>query len=113
MNINTPGDTIILGTKAGLRIPSTDCWNGSVGGPMTIYSQVAGESVETVIPVLHDNSGMSLFDKKIRSFLDAIIDPSKGAPVPSSQILYNQAIIDGIAKSHAAGKEIKIEIPEI
>ena len=24
MNINTPGDTIILGTKAGLRIPSTD-----------------------------------------------------------------------------------------
>lgn len=56
---------------------------------------------------------MSLFDKKIRSFLDAIIDPSKGAPVPSSQILYNQAIIDGIAKSHAAGKEIKIEIPEI
>lgn len=113
MNINTPGDTIILGTKAGLRIPSTDCWNGSVGGPMTIYSQVAGSSVETVIPVLHDNSGMSLFDKKIRSFLDAIIDPSKGAPVPSSQILYNQAIIDGIAKSHAAGKEIKIEIPEI
>ena len=110
MNINTPGDTIILGTKAGLRIPSTDCWNGSVGGPMTIYSQVAGSSVETVIPVLHDNS---LFDKKIRSFLDAIIDPSKGAPVPSSQILYNQAIIDGIAKSHAAGKEIKIEIPEI
>ena len=113
MNINTPGDTIILGTKAGLRIPSTDCWNGSVGGPMTIYSQVAGSSVETVIPVLKDNSGMSLFDKKIRSFLDAIIDPSKGAPVPSSQILYNQAIIDGIAKSHAAGKEIKIEIPEI
>ena len=113
MNINTPGDTIILGTKAGLRIPSTDCWNGSVGGPMTIYSQVAGESVETVIPVLHDNSGMSLFDKKIRSFLDAIIDPSKGAPVPSSQILYNQAILDHICKSSLKGEEVKVEIPEI
>ena len=37
MNINTPGDTIILGTQGGLRIPSTDCWNGTVGGPMTIY----------------------------------------------------------------------------
>ncbi len=113
MNMDTPGDTIILGTKAGLRIPSTDCWNGTVGGPMKIYHEVAGEQVETVIPIIEDRSGMTLFDKKIRSFLDAIIDPSKGAPVPSSQILYNQAIIDGIAKSDAAGREIRIEIPEI
>ena len=112
MNINTPGDTIILGTKGGLRIPSTDCWNGSFYSPMTIYHQVAGESVETTIPLLQNN-GPDLWYKKIRSFLDAIIDPSKGAPVPSSQILYNQAIIDGIAKSHAAGKEIAIEIPEL
>ncbi|MBR6708413.1 MAG: Gfo/Idh/MocA family oxidoreductase, partial [Clostridia bacterium] len=29
MHINTPGDTLIIGTKGGLRIPSTDCWNGS------------------------------------------------------------------------------------
>ncbi len=113
MNINTPGDTIILGTEGGLRIPSTDCWNGSVGGEMTIYKSVAGAQVETKVPIIKDNSGMTLFDKKIRSFLDAIIDPSKGAPVPSSQILYNQAIIDGIAKSDAAGKEIEIVIPEI
>ncbi len=113
MNINTPGDTIILGDKGGLRIPSTDCWNGTVGGEMTIYKHVAGQPVETKIPIIKDNSGMTLFDKKIRSFLDAIIDPSKGAPVPSSQILYNQAIIDGIAKSDAAGKEIEIVIPEI
>ena len=28
MNMDTPGDTIILGTKGGLRIPSTECWNG-------------------------------------------------------------------------------------
>ena len=32
MNIDTPGDTVILGTEGGLRIPSTECWNGSVGG---------------------------------------------------------------------------------
>ena len=80
---------------------------------MTIYKHVAGAPVQTKIPILKDNSGMSLFDKKIRSFLDAIIDPSKGAPVPSSQILYNQAIIDGIAKSHAAGKEVEIVLPEL
>ena len=34
MHLDTPGDTIIMGTKASLRIPSTECWNGSIGGPM-------------------------------------------------------------------------------
>ncbi len=113
MNIDTPGDTIILGTEGGLRIPSTGCWNGSVGGEMTIYKNVAGVPVETKIPIIQDHSGMTLFEKKIRSFLDAIHDPSKGAPVSSGEIIYNQAIIDGIAKSHAAGKEVEINIPEI
>ena len=113
MNMDTAGDTIILGTEGGLRVPSTECWSGSVEKEMSIYKSVAGAQVETKIPIIKDYSGMTLFDKKIRSFLDAIIDPSKGAPVPSSQILYNQAIIDGIAKSDAAGKEIEIVIPEI
>ena len=116
MNIDTPGDTIILGTEGGLRIPSTDCWNGSVGGEMTLYKNVAGLQTETRIPIIGasgEGGFNDLFDKKVRSFLDSIIDPSKGATVPSSQIIYNQAIIDGIAKSHEAGKEITIEIPEI
>ncbi len=111
MNINTPGDTIILGTLGGLRIPSTDCWNGSIGGPMTLYQQVGTQSIDTVIPPINDN-GPSLFDRKIRSFLDAVKNGTP-APVPSSQILYNQAIIDGIVKSSELGHEIEIEIPEI
>ena len=112
MNMDTPGDTIILGTKGGLRIPSTECWNGTVGGPMKLYHEVCGEQTETVIPIIEDKSGMSLFDTKIRSFLDAIKNGGT-APVPSSQILYNQAIIDGIAKSAEIGREVEIEIPEI
>lgn len=110
MNINTPGDTIILGTKGGLRIPSTDCWNGSIGGPLTIYHEVAGMQTETVLPM--QNTPYRLFDMKIRTFLDASKNGT-AAPVPSSQIIYNQAILDGIAKSHELGHEIKIEIPEI
>ena len=111
MNIDTPGDTIILGTKGGLRIPSTDCWNGSVGGNMKIYKEIAGTQTETVIPILESNFG-ALFDQKIRSFLDAV---KYGDPVavPSSQIIYNQAIIDGINRSAACGHEVTIEIPEI
>lgn len=111
MHMDTPGDSLIFGKEGGLRIPSTDCWNGSVGGPMKIYHDVAGEQVETTIPILN-NGGKDLFDMKIRSFLDAVITGSP-SPVPSSQIIYNQAILDGIARSAELGKEIEIEIPEI
>ena len=110
MNLDTPGDTIILGTKGGLRIPSTECWNGSVGGAMTVYHEVAGSQVETQIPILKTKCG--LFDLKIRTFLDACKNGTE-APVPTSQILYNQAIIDSIFKSAAAGREIEVVIPEI
>ena len=110
MNMDTPGDTIILGTKGGLRIPSTECWNGSVGGAMKIYHEVCGQQVETEIPVIKMKEG--LFDLKIRTFLDACKNGTP-APVPSSQILYNQAIIDGIAKSAECGHEVEIVIPEV
>ena len=111
MHIDTPGDTIILGTDGALRIPSTECWNGTVGGPMKLYRDVAGQQVEFEIPLLPcaDSFG-ELFVKKIRSFADAIKNGGE-APVPSMQILYNQAIIDGIAKSAKLGREIEIHIP--
>jgi len=111
MNIDTPCDTIILGTKGGLRIPSTDCWNGSTGGPMKIYKTVAGLPVEYEIPLL-ENEGLTIFAKKIRYFLNAVKNGGK-APVPSSQIIYNQAILDAITKSSKAKREVNIEIPEI
>jgi len=109
MHPNTPGDTILFGTEGALRIPSTDCWNGTVGGPMVLHHDVAGQHCDTVIP-LEKETG-HLFDKKIRSFLDAI-KTGGPAPVPTSQILYNQAIIDGINKSAAAGREIEIKFAD-
>ena len=112
MNINTPGDTIILGTKAGLRIPSTDCWNGTVGGEMTLYHDVAGVPTEEKIPILKNPDDKGLFYHKVRSFLDAVLNDLP-APVPTSQILYNQAIIDGICRSAECGHDLAIEIPEI
>ena len=109
MHLDTPGDTIIMGTKGSLRVPSTECWNGSVGGAMTVYHDIAGEGVETAIPIIESKE--DLFYQKIRSFLDAVKDGGE-APVPSSQIIYNQAIIDGIVKSAACGREVEINIPE-
>ncbi|MBO5454817.1 MAG: Gfo/Idh/MocA family oxidoreductase [Clostridia bacterium] len=110
MNLDTPGDTIIMGTKGGLRIPSTECWNGTIGGDLTIYSNIGDEKVETKIPM--KKSDVWCFDVKVRSFLDAIKEGAP-APVPTSQIIYNQAILSGIKKSADLGREIEIEIPEI
>lgn len=77
---------------------------------MTLYHDVCGERTETKIPIIPEKE--NLFYQKVRSFLDAVVDGGS-APVPTSQILYNQAIIDGINKSAACGREIEIEIPEI
>lgn len=113
MHIDTPGDTILLGTEGALRIPSTECWNGSVGGPMKLYRDVAGQQTETLLPLCpQEDSFGGLFYKKLRSFMDAI-KTGGPAPVPSSEILYNQAIIDGIVQSARLGREITVEIPEI
>ncbi len=110
MNLDTPGDTIIMGTKGSLRVPSTECWNGTFYSPMKLYQEVAGSQVCTEIPLIPSNE--NLFILKIRSFLDAIKE-GKPAPVPSSEIIYNQAIIDHIIKSAKAGKEVEVVIPEI
>ncbi len=113
MNMDTSGDTLILGTKGGLRIPSTECWNGSIGGPMKIYRTLpnSNTTVEWEVPMLR-NTKEGEFYHKIRSFLNAIKDGGV-APVSSAEIIYNQAIIDGIVKSSNCGHEIKIEIPEV
>ncbi len=113
MNMDTCGDALILGTKGGLRIPANpevECWNGEFIKPLTIYKDVAGRQVKYEVPMI--NNTESLFYKKLRSFLDAVKNGGT-ATVPSSQILYNQAIIDGIVKSNSLGREIEIEIPEI
>ncbi|MBQ8752700.1 MAG: Gfo/Idh/MocA family oxidoreductase, partial [Clostridia bacterium] len=112
MHMDTCGDALILGTKGGLRIPSTDCWNGEFDKPMTIYKKVAGQEVSYQMPLLSSNGFGGLFYDKIRSFLDAIKNGGT-APVPSSQIVINQAIIDGIVRSNEVGHEIAIESPEV
>ena len=113
MNMDTAGDTLILGTKGGLRIPSTECWNGSIGGPMKVYRTLPNSTTEVCweIPML-ENTENGEFFYKLRSFLDAVKNGGT-SPVPSSQIIYNQAIIDGIVRSSKLGHEVEVEIPEI
>lgn len=109
MNMDTCGDALILGTKGGLRIPSTDCWNGEFSKPLKIYKNIGGKDLEFEVPY---SPCSGLFDKKIRSFVDSIKEHGKPT-VPSSEIVYNQAILDAINKSSEIGKEVEIVIPEI
>ena len=111
MHLDTPGDTIIMGTKGSLRIPSTECWNGTIGGDLKLYQRVAGKDVCTEFPMLPP-SKRGNFYYKMRTFLDAIKNGGE-SPVPSKEIIINQAIIDSIIKSAKLGKEIEVEIPEI
>ncbi len=109
MNMDTAGDALILGTKGGLRIPSTDCWNGEFGKPLTIYKTLGGTPLQYEVPLLPSKD---FFYEKLRSFIDAVKTGGE-ATVPSSEIVYNQAIIDGITKSAALGREVEITIPEV
>ena len=111
MHLDTPGDTIFLGTKGGLRIPSQDCWNGGIKEPFKLYQRIGGENVVTEIPTPVE-TGEGCFYYKIRYFLDAVKYDGK-APVSSKEILINQSIIDAINKSSKLKKEIEVEIPEI
>lgn len=109
MNMDTCGDALILGTKGGLRIPSTECWNGEFNKPLTIYKTIGNTTLEYQVPL---KPSSDLFKKKLRAFVDSIKNGGKPT-VPSGEILCNQAIIDGIVLSAEAGKEISIEIPQI
>lgn len=80
---------------------------------MKLYKDVAGKQVEMEIPLcVQEDSFGGLFYKKLRSFADAIKTNGE-APVPSSQIFYNQAILDGIVRSSNLGREVEIVLPEI
>ena len=109
MNMDSCGDALILGTKGGLRIPSTECWNGEFDKPLTVYKTIGDTTLQYQVPMKPTSD---LFYKKLRSFVDAVKNGGK-ATVPSSEILYNQAIIDGIVRSAEQGREIAVDIPEI
>jgi len=116
MHMDALGDTYFLGTDAGLKVKSPGlgttwggAWDGTIG-PVYLYNDIKGNHAETMIPLKGEN--VDRFKLKVRAFVDAIISGGPD-PIPASQILYNQAIIDGIMRSSAACREVTVEIPEI
>ncbi len=114
MNMDTSGDMLMLGRDAGIRIPSTECWNRGPGGQMTLYYRNRiGMEVSEILPDPDpDFNYESLFARKVDAFVDAGLNGGP-APIPTKQIIVNQAVLDGIVRSAEAGREIDIVIPEV
>ncbi len=115
MHLDTLGPAIFLGTEAGLKVtpsgsgPWAGAWDGGIGS-ITLYHDLHGYQTESPIPVRQHN--VRIFFEKIKDFVGAIRE-GRPAPIPGEQIVRNQAIIDGILRSAAAGREVSIEIPEV
>jgi len=114
MNMNTSGDMLMLGKDAGIRIPSTECWNNGPGGQMTLYYRNSrGRDMSEILPDPDPEFDyLNLFQLKVSAFADAVLSGGS-APIPSEQIIINQAILDGIMKSSEIEREVEIVIPEI
>ena len=117
MHMDTTGDFIFLGTDAGLKVkqsnPGADwsgAWDGEIGGITLMHDQFDTRT-STPIP-LAQNYGPWLFEKKVRAYIDAVVN-HKPAPIPTKEIIYNQAIIDGIIRSNAAGHEVEVNIEQV
>ena len=118
MHMDTMGDTLFLGTKAGLKVKSPHpevnwggAWDGGVG-EVYMYRDIDNNQVEIHVPKKQEDDKKSFFFQKVRAFCDAI-KTNGPSPIPWQEIIYNQAIIDGIIRSSALHEEVKVEIPEI
>ncbi|MCL2517015.1 MAG: Gfo/Idh/MocA family oxidoreductase [Oscillospiraceae bacterium] len=111
MHMDTTGDFLFLGKEAGLKVkqPHYELWGGAwdgAVGQITLYHDMLGQPTATPIPLINDEKS-NLFFNKVRAFVDAVLTGGP-APIPTSQIIYNQAIIDGIIRSSQSGKEVDV-----
>jgi predicted dehydrogenase len=75
-----------------------------------MYHDLHDMHVETHIPVKQHT--VKIFHEKVKDFVGAIRE-GRPAPIPGSQIVRNQAIIDGILRSAASGREVVVNLPDM
>lgn len=114
MHMDTTGATFFLGDKAGLKVEPTNfghgwdgAWDGTCG-PITVFHDKYGRMTNTPVPLVENKHNN--FEKKVEAFVDAVIN-NKPAPIPTNQIIYNQAIISGIIESVKLGREVEVKLP--
>ena len=117
MHADTLGDTLWLGTDGGIKI-ATSYNEHNKQSRVMYYTDVNGVHIDSeVLPTIPFNAyegarPINMWYGKMRSFVDAL-HTGGPAPVPGEEILYNQAICDGIYRSSKLKREVEIEIPSV
>jgi len=117
MHADTLGDTLWLGTEGAIKV-TTAFEEHNTPSRVMYYTDVNGQHIDSVVlPSIPFNAyegdkPVDIWPAKMRGFVDAL--HSNGpAPIPGEEILYNQAICDGIYRSSKLQKEVEINIPAI
>ena len=118
MHADTFGDTMWLGTEGAIKVSNTFS-KTNVPSRVSIYRDIlpnlqTDAVMEPSYPfdAYEAPGSRDIFKMKVRDFVDAV-KTGGPAPIPGEEILYNQAICDGIYRSSKLHEEVKIEIPEI
>lgn len=117
MHADTLGDTLWLGTEGAIKILNTQ---DELKRPSRVmyFTDVNGQHIDSyVLPTIPFNAyegsaPVDIWPAKMRGFVNALLTNGP-APVPGEEILYNQAICDGIYRSSKLKREVEIEIPTI
>ena len=115
MHADSLGDTLWLGTEGAIKI-----LNGrdELNRPSKVmyFTDLNGSHIDSyVLPdrlSWFEEREHDMWNGKMRSFVDAV-KTNGPAPVPGEEIIYNQAICDGIYKSAKLKREVEIVIPKI
>ena len=115
MHADSLGDTLWLGTEGAIKVING---HDDLNRPSRVmyFTDVNGNHIDSY--VLPDRLSwfeprpVDIWFGKMRSFVDAV-KTNGPEPVPGEEILYNQAICDGIYRSAKLKKEVEIIIPEI
>lgn len=102
MNMDSLGETLFLGTKAGLKLnPLTVFRNDNEWGTMN--------DIKVNVPSVED---IELFRSENLAFADAVRE-NKPSPIPADQMLLTNVIIQGLIDSAAAGHEVQVHVPVV
>ena len=101
MHMDSLGTTFFLGMDAGLSMTHDTS--------LRLFHDVSGKSAHSDIALPAEQYGQ-LIRQKIKAFVEAI-RTNGPAPVPADEVLFSQAILDGIYRSAELGREVEIEFP--
>jgi predicted dehydrogenase len=101
MHMDSLGDTLFLGTKAGLRL-----------NPLTVYRHEFGVLTDTIVQDVKETEPIEQFRRENLAFAEAI-RAGKPSPIPPEQMLLTNLIIQGLIDSAAAGREVAVSVPDV